>query len=277
MVQNMLPFDARIDRWHPPGSYTNIRLRLLRRRMLNSIQAADGVIFLSNWSRDRITRLLPHPLKCTCVIPHGVTGIPTTTRGIRPRPRVLYVSDFAPYKHQLELALAYDICTARGLGFGGMTFAGSLDDHAYSGMVREQVAHLACRDSVRIPGWLNRKSLSLAYLEADILVIASSVECCPNILLEALATGKPTLCSHEPPMPEFAGDAVVYADPQDPLSLAAGLQHICSLTPAELDAMRGKAQQRSELYDWDRTIAATWNFILETYDRRSKEGFSCAA
>ena len=41
------------------------------------------------------------------------------------------------------------------------------------------------------------------------------VKNCPNILLEAMASGKAILCSNFNPMPEFGGKAVEYFDPSN--------------------------------------------------------------
>ena len=62
---------------------------------------------------------------------------------------------------------------------------------------------------------MHHDELPNLYKNAEINVFLSEVENCPNILLEALASKKPVLCSNKHPMIEFGGDAPFYCNPRD--------------------------------------------------------------
>jgi len=98
------------------------------------------------------------------------------------------------------------------------------------------------------------------YQHALLNIFASQCENCPNILLEALAAGRPVVVSNRPPMPEFAGDAAVYFDPQSPNELADVLASVLDDSAAMAD-LSAKAEKRAFLYDWKSTAMATWKAI----------------
>src|SRR5690606_21915599 len=70
-------------------------------------------------------------------------------------------------------------------------------------------------------GPIDYNKLPNIYQNARALIFASSCECCPNILLEKLASGKPVFSSSIQPMPEFGSDAVIYFDPYASEDLAS--------------------------------------------------------
>jgi glycosyltransferase involved in cell wall biosynthesis len=263
MVTNMLPFDRRFPRWYRGNPRQLLRLWLLRARTLAAVRAAEGVIFLSEWSRSVVLRHLAAAPRRQRVIPHGVELPLEAPRLPEEHPSILYVSDIEPYKRQVELVQAYGACFAEGLRPGRLVLAGAPLDRSSDLRVRRLAASLPSGASVVLAGWLRAPELEDAYRRADILAAVSSVECCPNTLLEALARGKPVLCSREPPMPEFAGDAVVSADPADPASLTAGLRHILSLGAAERVALGERARGRAAGYSWERSAAQIWDFLEE--------------
>src|SRR5258705_9042007 len=79
---------------------------------------------------------------------------------------------------------------------------------------------------------------------ALVTVFASEAENCPNVLLEAMAAGKPILCSRRPPMPEFGGDAVWYFEPSNVEELSTQLLRLLRDPPARTQ-LGARAAQHS--------------------------------
>ncbi|MEW6252647.1 MAG: glycosyltransferase, partial [Planctomycetota bacterium] len=73
-------------------------------------------------------------------------------------------------------------------------------------------------------------------------------------MLDAFAAGVPVLTSACSSMPEVAGDAAVYCDPEDPESIAAGIGQL--LEPERAAALVERGRARLSLFTWERTAEA---------------------
>lgn len=104
-----------------------------------------------------------------------------------------------------------------------------------------------------ITGDVPYEELPVYYQNAKVNLFASSCENCPNILLEAMAGGRPVLCSSYPPMPEFAGDAAVYFNPYNPEHLAELLARFLNDETLR-ERMGAVALKRSQLYQWGDSV-----------------------
>jgi glycosyltransferase involved in cell wall biosynthesis len=116
---------------------------------------------------------------------------------------------------------------------------------------------LGLQDEVVLVGNLPYTELPMLYRRAVINLFASSCENCPNILLEALAAGRPVLCSDYQPMPEFGADAVMYFDPYQPQQLADRLKLVLSNPELQEDLGR-RALDRSHAFYWEISALTTW-------------------
>jgi glycosyltransferase involved in cell wall biosynthesis len=265
MFRNVIPFDMTQRRRYGLG-YQRLRNWLLERVMLKGMLDADVVIFLSEYGRSLIERRVGRAIPGAVTIPHGVSPAfrraPAASRPawLPDSPYLLYVSTFEPYKAQLELVRAFARVREEWQQPLSLVLVG-YQNTAYGRRVQREVATLGLEDRVIIPGNRPYAELPAANHHALITVFASEAENCPNVLLEAMAAGKPILCSSRPPMPEFGGDAVWYFEPSNVEELAARLLQLLREpdTRAQLGA---RAAERSRRYDWDETARATWSALL---------------
>ena len=265
MFRNMVPFDSKQRRKYPLG-YMRVRNWLLVRVMARSMAKADRVICISEFARRVIEEKVPRVRGKTVVIPHGINSI--FRRDGQPRPEwlpggeyILYVSLLDVYKAQLEVVRAFALLKTRRPTTEKLILAGPASSN-YSQRVREEIARLRLENDVLLTGAVPHEVLPALYRNAVINIFASECENCPNIMLEALASGRPLLASCRPPMPEFGGDAAIYFDPSSPDELADKLLAIID-DPERLSEMSRRAKQRSLLYDWPKAAQSTWEFILD--------------
>ncbi len=261
--QNMLPFDDSQRKLHPYG-YTRARLRLLREIQSSSFKDADLVVFLSEYARSVIDKTVPKRIGKSVVIPHGLSDDfrqenlwhPAQLAGIE---YILYVSIITVYKAQLEVIKAWSRVrkmhnTALKLVLVGPEYG------PYAKQVRELIKSLRLEQEVIMLGHVPYPELPSFYQNARINIFASSCENCPNILLEALAGGKPVLCSNYPPMPEFGGDAVEYFDPYNVEELAYLIVKYLENEKLQRE-MGAKAFERSLKFQWSVSATLTWNAL----------------
>jgi glycosyltransferase involved in cell wall biosynthesis len=267
MSRNMLPFEwpelARY-RW----SATGLRLLLLRATQAHSFRHCEGLIFLTQYARDAVLRVVGSRGGLSAIVPHGVDArfrhaprpqLPIERYDAAAPLRLLYVSAVELYKHQRHVANAVAQLRAAGLPVRLELVGGGAPGP------RAQLARLLERldprgEFLHYSGPVPYAQLPERYLEAQVGVFASSCENMPNILLEAMASGLPLACSRRGPMPEVLGDAGVYFDPERPADIAGALRELLTSPPLRARLAQA-AYQRAQRYSWERCAAETLQFL----------------
>lgn len=264
MFRNMIPFDMRVRKTVPLG-LQRLRNWLLNRIMLKSMSEADLTIFISNYARNVIESLVS--IKKPITIPHGIGSLFKTHDKVMSRPDflpsneyILYVSRFDVYKHHYEVVDAYGklpqaLREKFTLVLVGETHSSEAD------RVRALISALGLEDQVILLGAIPYHDLPPLYHHAYLNLFASSCENCPNIMLEALASGRPMICSNVMPMPEFGADAALYFSPFDSLDILRVLSEALT-QPDVLKNLSLAAIRQSSKYDWENTSRRTWSELL---------------
>lgn len=262
--RNMLPFSPDERRRYPLG-YTRGRLWLLQHIQGASFRDADLVIFISRFAKSVIDLTVGKRKGQSVVISHGLSG-----HFIKPQPRpadprlpqeyVLYVSILNVYKAQMEVVRAWAELRARRSTSEKLLLIGP-EYFSYGEEVRETIIDLGLQNEVLVWGNVPYAELPGYYQYAKVNIFASSCENCPNILLEALAGGRPVVCSDYQPMPEFGADAVTYFDPYNSKQLADVLDAMLD-DPTLMADMGKRALQRSRDFDWGISAHRTWDALF---------------
>lgn len=265
-LQNMLPFDARERKRFPLGSYIRFKLWLLRFIFLLSYKLADKVVFISEYSKSIIEQYIPDIALKSMVIPHGLNPVffkadvsYALPDYLKSTPFYLYVSILDVYKAQKQVLRSWKLLAEHNFPYP-LVLVGSKYNQ-YGEEVIALIAELDLSKKVFYLGEVAYKNLPALYQSSRALIFASSCECCPNILLEKLAAGKPVFCSNIPPMPEFGGEAAVYFDPYDPTDLFKKITDL-ERAPAIMNELALKAPQQALKFDWDGTTQKTIQFLL---------------
>ena len=262
MFRNMIPFDMKVRRRIPFG-LARLRNILLRRAMLQSMKAADLTIFISNYAFSVIDGLIP--IKKKEIIPHGINNsfrelnLPQPKKFLRGE-YFLYVSKFDYYKHHDTVIKSYSMLSNSIKEQYKLVFIGELDSPEYT-RCKDLVNKLGLNERIVFLGSIPYKNLPAFYQNAYLNIFASSCENCPNIMLEALASGRPLLSSDVMPMPEFGADNVVYFSPYDEFSMKVAFESVVNNTEKE-KAYAKKSLARSGHYCWHESAKNTWNAIL---------------
>ena len=134
---------------------------------------------------------------------------------------------------------------------------------------RERLAERARRRGIasncRFLGFVPHDDIAGLLGGARGLVMPSLYEGFGLPILDAFALDVPVMTSDVSSMPEIAGDAAVYCNPQDTDSIARGIERLLDDQVAERLVRAGRA--RVELFTWERTAEA----ICEVYERCSSE------
>jgi glycosyltransferase involved in cell wall biosynthesis len=269
MSRNLLPFEWRELRRFG-YSWMTLKLLLLRFIQTRTFRRADGLIFLTRYARDAVMRVIGAAAGRSAIVPHGIDErfkhppreqLPISSYCAERPFRILYVSIVDMYKHQWHVAQAVALLRAEGtpvaLDLVGPAYAPALS------RLRDTLRRLdPAGEFIHYSGAVPHALLHERYLRHEMCVFASSCENMPNILLEGMASGLPIACSNRGPMPEVLGEAGLYFDPEDPVSIAAALRGMIA-SPA----LRAKLAQAScegvRVYSWRRCADETFEFLSE--------------
>lgn len=264
MFRNMIPFDPIVINSMPWG-LQRLRNLILNKVLLRSMANADLTIFISEYAREQIEKIVKIPNAVT--IPHGISETFRTVNKKLPRPEqaplgnyILYVSRFDIYKHHKEVVRAFTkLPEAMSKGLH-LVFLGETDMIAAKpiyGMIDE----LGLKGRVHMLGAVPYEELPSWYTHAKLVLFASSCENCPNILLESMASGRPVISSNVMPMPEFGGEGLVYFSPYDSDDILRAMIDVLSCEEFAVK-VGNAAKKQSERYNWSETAKETWDKVL---------------
>jgi len=266
-LQNMLPFDDNERKRFPFFSYLRWKLLLLRFVFLKSYKMADKVIFISKYSRDAVKKYLPNIEEKSTVIPLGISDLfidnqdeYNLPKNLKSNKFYLYVSNLDYYKAQKELIYSWKKLIDDGFKYPLVLVGPNVGK--YGDEVILLIKELRLEKQVIYLGEIDYEKLPSLYTSSRALLFASSCECCPNILLEKLASGKMIFCSDRGPMPEFGEDGVVYFDPYSSTSLVSKIKEIEN-NPKIMDEFSKKSLKLSIKYQYNSTIMKNIEYILD--------------
>lgn len=254
ICQNMIPFcNEELRRFN--SSVVKLKFHLIRISQIFSFKKANLVIFISNFAAKRVGHhFLKNKIKKSVIIPHGLPKI-FVPREIEKLDRpldyeyVTYVSSMFEYKAHLELIDAWSLLRRNRKTNEKLIFLG-LCETRYGKKVLKKIIDNNMESEILTLGHIPYIELPKFYQNAKLNVFASSCENCPNILLESLASGAPTMCSNFPPMPEFGEDGVEYFNPYDVNETYVIMKKLLDNEKYRL-VLSKKAVNISKKYQWE--------------------------
>jgi glycosyltransferase involved in cell wall biosynthesis len=126
--------------------------------------------------------------------------------------------------------------------------------------LEEKIRSLRLEDRVLLPGYIAPGDLPLFYNAAEIFVFPSIFEGFGLPVLEAMASGTPTITSHGSSLEEVAGDSALLVDPFDVNSISKAIERV--LKDADL---RRCLVARGQLRSAEFTVQNFGTRVLDVY------------
>jgi len=225
-----------------------------------AVRRADHVICISESTRRDLLAMIDVPVERTSVIHLGYALTSMTNSASRiqipERPYLLYVGARAGYKNFAGLLRAFGQSRSLNRMFRLVCFGGGQFTPAENSMIESlglppaSVRQLAGNDAI----------LSELYSHASLLVCPSLYEGFGIPLLEAMSHGCPVACSNTSSLPEVAGDAAEFFNPDDNDAMLAAIERI-SNSPTRAQQLIARGLERVKLFSWDLCARQT----LDTY------------
>lgn len=266
MCRNMLPFE-KIERDRYIFSLRYFKLHLLKIIQLVTFKRSDGIIFLTNFAKQNIERIIPSIDRKSIIIPHGVNPeyfISINNKNYKNKNytfRCVYTSTIDHYKHQDKIIRAIKNLNDKGIKLK-IDIIGSQYDPALRKFLKVKKEIDPENKIIQYRGPLDIKSIKKIYSLADFLIFASSCENLPNILLEKMATGLPIACSKKRPMIDILGKNGVYFDYNSISDIETCIKKIIN-SLKERKNISMDSRRIAKTYTWEKSKKKTIRFIKE--------------
>jgi glycosyltransferase involved in cell wall biosynthesis len=234
---------------------------------------AEKVFFVSEWSRQAISREIRLPLEKSCVIYHGVSERfhpreeKLAEQGEESSPYVLIVGSMRSHKDYITLFKAWRHIIANGYEHLKLLIVGPVLESVYYQNLNSLLNDLGIDGCVLFMLEASQDDIPRLYQAAAALVMPSYVETFGLPMVEAMACGIPIVASDIPVTHEVCGEAACYYRLGDPVDLAEKLALV--LTRSDVRARlikRGK--ERSSYFCWRNAAIQTLQLLRETLGSR---------
>jgi glycosyltransferase involved in cell wall biosynthesis len=278
LIHNIAPFDDAYLKQET--QYQKMRLSLLRQATLESMRASQGIIFISQFCQKLFGNLINMTGVKSTVIYHGrpddddIKG----DNGALARlsisgPFLLSVSDIWRYKKILEMVKSYLISVANEDSLPPLVIVGANYSPEYFGEIEKLIARTDYGDRIIFTGRIPPGDIRALYQGCQAFLFPSVLEACPNILIEAISSGCAIAASDRGVMPEIAGDAALYFDPDDIGDFSSKI--ISIFRDKDLNSsLRFRARARARFFSWEKTARETLDFFYEVVGSKHPAGFT---
>lgn len=179
----------------------------IRNKIRKVLREADAVVGVSHALVDRMIELGASPDRCY-YIPNGVDltafNPADGSRSGRPTRRLLAVGNLKPEKGFSLLLEAINILKSEHPDLR-LSIVGSGPEES---RLRAKCSQLGIQDKVTFLGAIPHSEMPEHYRRADVFCLSSLREGCPNVIMEAHATGLPVAATPVGGVPELVRDGV---------------------------------------------------------------------
>ncbi|WP_313188064.1 glycosyltransferase family 4 protein [Sphingobacterium siyangense] len=233
--------------------------RIYRRWVVPRVlKRVHTVITVSNFEKRNIEAAFPHLQRKIITVYNGVSSrfksmdIPSESTFLKLEKGAfwLLLGNTDPKKNLRNTLMAYAFYLERS-NYKKRLLLADLD-HTYLEKLLKEFDLLAIKDFIVVEEYIAHDKLVEVYNGAFAFLYPSIRESFGLPLLEAMACGTPVVTSNTSAIPEVAGDNVVYTDPMDIKSIAAGMLKLED-EPQLYSSLVSKGLARSEAFSWQHT------------------------
>jgi glycosyltransferase involved in cell wall biosynthesis len=248
---------------HLPEHHKSLNRRYLNLTLPLYCRRANHIIAISECTRrDVMTAYDLPPEKVTVIYEAADPRFCPQTRDrvttVRqhyglPEQYILFVGTIEPRKNLTRLLRAFEAVHREGL-CDALVIVGKrgwLYGDFFAELERSPV-----RDAVLLPGYVPDEALPAIYAGARALAFPSLYEGFGLPVLESMACGTPVACSDTSSLPEVAGGAALYFDPDSQGAIFETLRQLLS-DPALRSELVQRGLGRAARFSWDRVAAET--------------------
>jgi len=243
-------------------------------KIKNSLLEADGIVAVSQFTRNQLLERFAIEEKKVKVIYHGLD--PKFKTDISPNEIeeikkayslspsfILFVGAIEPRKNLLNLIEALKIIHKKYKKIPLVIVGRKSQDYKN---LEKKIKQNKLESWIKMMGYLPDNEVRVFYRLASLLAFPSFCEGFGLPLIEAMASSLPVATSQASAMPEIAQDAALYFHPEDPEDIADKI--IIALKDEDLrEILKARGKKRVLDFDWGTTAAETLSFYRDIYQR----------
>jgi len=227
-------------------------------QMRSAVKRSSRVIAVSQFVGNYLSSNLAVPTEKIGVVHHGIES---SHGGTPQRPasipddwcgRFVFVAgSIYPYRGLEDIIFAWDhmdaavrppVVIAGFIGHGVRKYYNHLRSLLHTRNLESQI---------RFVGPLTKEEMVWCYRDCTAFLMTSRVEACPNIALEAMASGCLCVSTDSPPMPEIFGDAALYYPAGDASVLVERVLPVLQWADDRRDKAKRVAVSRAREFTWE--------------------------
>jgi glycogen synthase len=164
--------------------------------------------------------------------------------------KLLFVGRFSRQKGLLHLMKALDMLPKEYHKRIAITLIGDGPDKL---AVLDSISSIQDSIEIHLLGWMDKENLKKAYLDHEVFIFPSLDEGMPNVVLEAMASGRPILGTRIAGTDELVANDVNgwLVAPASPKELADAIINICHTSLRELKEYAAASRLKAERRSWD--------------------------
>ncbi len=235
-----------------------------------SIKKADRIIAVSKSTKNYLEYIFPEIANKVDIVYNGnpvMNGLLKNNIDNIKKYFLLSTSKFVAYANQYNLIKGYAFLFQKNRDLPPLWLAGGIHDPTYFRKIKKLIMEKDLTGKVKILGLVSHEHLIELYSSALAFLYPSTLEACPQTLIEAMACGVPIATSNIGPMPEICENAAIYFDPFDKDDIADKIKILltdCSLR----DRLRQNALERCKFFDWEKTATEMVNVFRKVYNSK---------
>ncbi len=225
----------------------------LRYMTHHSVMHAQKIVTISQFCKSEIIKFYSFPENDIIVIYPGLSKLPNLSpHEMRvffdkydiSKKYILFVGTIQPRKNIVRLIEAYNklnkdiqLVVVGKLGWKYKPILNAMNTSSK-------------RDQILILDYVSSPQLRLLYEHAECFVLPSLYEGFGIPVLEAIQYGCPIVVSKRSSLPEVAGEAGIYIDPENSDDIAHGLEIALQLNPEEKNVLIKKGREHIKKFSW---------------------------
>jgi len=269
MFRNMDPFTFNN---YPHTVFNIVRKRAMCNQSKASLKNADRIIAVSNYVQKHAIDNLhinSHQLK---LIYHGRDSSFSpidndgrdesilTYMGITQN-FILTCGSLWPYRRCEDVIIAFSKNNELKKKNLQLIIAGTGTDRRYLEVLNRTIANSVCKDKIKMIGHVSPRIMQALYRHSTACVIASEVEACPNIAIEAMSSGCAIVSSNCQPLPEMLSGCSLEFTSRDTIDLSHKLTTILENQDIR-DQLKANALKRADAFSWEKCAAETYSALV---------------